>query len=73
MSKVPSGILTLFSNLKVIQLEMLTILSLSKNQRSVILSQLTTWKELKMYMKKEDMEVRVTKTPGMSMKPRKIS
>jgi len=55
----------LFSNLKVIQLEMLTILSLSKNLQHADLSQQITWNALKMFMKKEDMEVKGTKTHGM--------
>jgi len=63
--KVLSGISTLFSNLKVIQQEMLTILSLSKNLQSVILSLPIIWSVLKMFMRKEDMEVKGTKTHGM--------
>ena len=65
MLKVLSGISTLFSNHKVIQLEMLMILSLSKNQQSVILSQRIICNVLKTFTKKEDMEARVTKTLGI--------
>jgi len=65
MLKVPSGILMLFSNLKVIQLEMLMIPFLLRNQQSVILFQLIIWNVLKMFMKKVVMEVRGIKTHGM--------
>jgi len=65
MLKVLSGISTLFSNHKVIQLEMLMILSLSKNPQSVILFQRITCNVLRTFMKKEDMEARVTKTLGI--------
>ena len=65
MLKVLSGISTLFSNHKVIQLEMLMILSLSKNPQSVILFQKITCNVLRTFMKKEDMEARVTKTLGI--------
>jgi hypothetical protein len=65
MLKVLSGISMHFSNHKVIQLEMLMILSLSKNLQSVILCQRIICKELKTFMKKEDMEARVTKTLGI--------
>jgi hypothetical protein len=65
MLKVLSGISTLFSNHKVIQLEMLMILSLSKNPQSVILFQRITCNVLRTFMKKEDMEARATKTLGI--------
>ena len=71
MLKALSGTSMLFSSLKVILQEMHTIPFSLKSQLNAMICHKLTWKKLKMFMKKEDMVVKDTKTFGTLKKLKK--
>lgn len=73
MSKAHSGTSMLFSNLKVILLEICTILSSLRSQSPALMCQKSTWRRSRRFTLPVDLDPKVTVMIGNSMRPRRIS